>query len=160
METLPDGPYHGVTHPNGSTTVVSLVSGAVYDFDLIKEAVGQTRQSDYAIAKRDDAHCWGYQLDHGGVDEAAQALKNWAGSGQQLTSGGTTNYFGYNMKGVYVYYCINWTHSQGNLDTKDVSYALGMMDSACPAYEAGYFQWPCTPEIVGKCRSGTAVCLG
>jgi len=51
--------------------MMSLDSGAVYAFDFFKEAAGQTRPLNYAIAKCDDAHCWGYSLDHGGVDEAA-----------------------------------------------------------------------------------------
>ena len=160
MENLPDGAYSGVNHPDGSTTMTSLDSGATYTFGLVKSATEQTRRSDYAVAKRDTS-CWGYQLDHDGVDDGVRALKNWAGTGGvDLVSGNARNYYGFNYKGVYVYYCINNVHSQGNLDINDIDFALRNMDSICARYEAGYYLWPGSPELVGKCGSGTAVCLG
>ncbi|PHH75858.1 hypothetical protein CDD82_4232 [Ophiocordyceps australis] len=157
MERVPDGPYSGTIHPDGSTTMTSLESGTKYKLDLVQDTGDHAKR---ALEKRETS-CWGYQLDHGGVDEGVAALKNWAGSnGQTLSSGATTSYIGYNRKGVYVYYCINVTHSQGNLDTKDIDYALRNMDSTCKPYEASYFWWPGSPELVGKCRSGTPICLG
>ncbi|KAM0251443.1 hypothetical protein ACHAQJ_008194 [Trichoderma viride] len=156
MENLPDGPYKGVTHADGSTTVTSLDTGENYTFALTQDSDEEQKR---AIEKR-YISCWGYQLDHGGVDDAVVQLKDWASTGHELDSGATTNYFGYNVNGVYVYYCINAPNSSGNLDVVDVDYALGQMDSQCQLYEAGYYQWDGSPEIVGKCRSGTAVCLG
>ncbi|KYK57294.1 hypothetical protein DCS_04302 [Drechmeria coniospora] len=161
MESLPDGLYSGQTHDDGSTTMTSLQSGAKFTFPLVGDDGERAKRSvDDALAKRDTS-CWGYELDHDGVDEGVVALKNWAGNnGQTISSGDTTSYFGFNRKGVYVYYCINQAHSQGNLDINDINYALRNMDGTCRRYEAGYFLWPGTPELVGKCRSGTAVCLG
>jgi hypothetical protein len=152
VEHLPDGPYQGVVHANGSTTMTSLDSGSEHFFEL-EQAPASELQKRYTS-------CWGDDLPHGGVDGAGDSLKRWAGSGQELSSGDSGHYYGFNNQGVYVYYCINWPHSRGNLDTNDVYYAFGQMDANCRAYEAGYFQWDNTPEIVGKCRSGTAVCLG
>ncbi|OBT60223.1 hypothetical protein VE03_10317 [Pseudogymnoascus sp. 23342-1-I1] len=159
MENLPNGAYSGVNHPDGSTTVTSLESGKTYDFSLSNRATKQTRRSDYAITKRDTS-CWSYQLDHTGVDQGVINLKNWAGSGVGLSSGDSPSYYGFNNNGVYVYYCINKAHSSGNLDINDIDYALRQMDSNCASYEAGYFLWPNRVELVGKCRSGTPVCLG
>ncbi|PHH65113.1 hypothetical protein CDD81_3244 [Ophiocordyceps australis] len=160
MDGLPDGPYSGIVHPNGSTTMTSLESGAKYNLDLVQDTADHAKRSEHTLEKR-DISCWGYELDHGGVDEGVVALKNWAGNnGQTIVSGDTTNYYGFNRKGVYVYYCINVPHSQGNLDINDINYALRNMDSGCRPYEASYFRWPGSPELVGKCRSGTPVCLG
>lgn len=152
VENLPDGAYHGVVYPNGSTTMTSLDSGASHFFEL-EEASADVLQKRYTA-------CWGDDLPHGGVDGAAESLRRWAGSGRELSSGDSPNYYGFNNQGVYVYYCINAPHSSGNLDSNDVNYALGQMDASCNAYEAGYWQWDGSSEIVGKCRSNTAVCLG
>ncbi|KFY14747.1 hypothetical protein V491_05922 [Pseudogymnoascus sp. VKM F-3775] len=151
MENLPDGAYSGVTHPDGSTTMTALESGETYTFNLVRSAAKPSGRSEYAVAKR-DISCWGYQLYHGGVDDGVRALKNWAGtSGVELTSGDSRNYYGFNNKGVYVYYYINELHKKGNLDINDIDYALRSMDSKCQAYEASYYRWPGSREIVGKC---------
>lgn len=94
-------------------------------------------------------------------DAGVRVLKNWAGTGgQTIISGNTRNYYGFNNNGVYVYYYINRTHSQGNLDIRDIDFALKNMDSTCSPYVDGFYLWDGTPELVGKCRSGTAVCIG
>ena len=36
MENLPDGPYKGVTHADGSTTVTSMETGETHTFALLK----------------------------------------------------------------------------------------------------------------------------
>jgi hypothetical protein len=158
MENLPDGPYKGVNHDDGSTTITNLETGESYEFGLSKESAANEKRS-VSIEKR-EASCWGYQLDHGGVDAAVVKLKNWAGTGRDLTTGGKPDYFGYNERGVYVYYCVNAAFSGGNVDVADIDYALGQMDGQCQRYEAGYYRWDGSAELVGKVRSGTAVCLG
>jgi hypothetical protein len=157
MKDLPDGPYKGVNNADGSATLTNIETGET--FNISKDSAAKEKRSSALLEKRLTS-CWGYQLDHGGVDQAVVQLKNWAGTGHDWSSGNTPSYFGYNARGVYVYYCINAKHSSGNIDVADIDYALGQMDSGCPRYEAGYFQWPGSPELVGKCRSGTAVCLG
>ncbi|KFY12100.1 hypothetical protein V492_04095 [Pseudogymnoascus sp. VKM F-4246] len=159
FESLPEGIYSGINHPDGSTTITSLDSGEIYDFSLSAAPTQQTRRSDYAISRRGTS-CWGDDLDHQGVDRGVDALKLWAGNGRDLFSGSVPNYVGANVNGVYVYYCINQANSQGNLNTEDINVALQNMDQYCTPYEAGYYQWSGSVELVGKCRSGTAVCLG
>ncbi|CAJ0552330.1 Ff.00g063090.m01.CDS01 [Fusarium sp. VM40] len=158
MENLPDGPYKGVNHDDGSTTVTNLKTGESFEFGLSNESAANEKRT-VAIEKRETS-CWGYELDHGGVDSAVVQLKNWAGSGQDLVSREKPTYFGYNARGVYVYYCINAPWSGGNIDVNDINYALEQMDGQCKRYEAGFYRWDGSAELVGKVRSGTAVCLG
>ncbi|CEI70725.1 hypothetical protein FVEN_g790 [Fusarium venenatum] len=154
FKDLPDGPYKGVNNADGSSTVTNLETGQSFDFKAPAPAPAKR-----SIEKR-FTDCWGYELDHSGVDEAVTSLKNWAGTGQDWSSQGTPSYFGYNARGVYVYYCINAPNSAGNIDVQDINYALGQMDAVCKRYEASYFRWEGSVEIIGNARSGTAVCRG
>ncbi len=54
--------------------------GERYNFSLSQDTAEQQKRSDFAIEKR-KIDCWGYQLDHGGTDDAVVQLKNWAGTG-------------------------------------------------------------------------------
>jgi hypothetical protein len=159
MENLPDGPYKGVNHDDGSTTVTNLKTGESYEFGFSNESAANEKRSVVSIEKRETS-CWGYQLDHGGVDAGVVQLKNWAGTGRDLPSGDTPNHFGYVARGVYVYYCVNARHSSGNVDVADIDFALGQMDGQCQRYEAGYYRWDGSAELVGKVRAGTTVCVG
>jgi hypothetical protein len=90
-----------------------------------------------------------------------QGLKDWAGNGHELQSYADSNaYIAIVSKGVMIYYCINRPNSKGNLDVKDVNYALEQMDGKCVRYDASWFAWDNTPEIVGKARAGDSVCQG
>ncbi|KAH7360205.1 hypothetical protein BKA65DRAFT_473366 [Rhexocercosporidium sp. MPI-PUGE-AT-0058] len=103
-----------------------------------------------------DGDCWQYTLDHAGVDEPARDLANWAGNnGNDLCSPGDANIYWFsNRRATIVYYCID-THGRcGNIDTADVRYALGQMDAHCAPYEASWFKWPQSYEIIGKSRVG------
>ncbi|KAJ4418197.1 hypothetical protein N0V85_001529 [Neurospora sp. IMI 360204] len=62
-------------------------------------------------------------------------------------------------EGMMAYYCIDAPRSSGNLDVDDVNYALEQMDATCQRYEASYFKWDGSVEIVGKGRSGDNVCV-
>ncbi|KAJ6782260.1 hypothetical protein PWT90_10476 [Aphanocladium album] len=158
FEVLPDGLFSGVTYANGSTTLISLGSGAAYSFDL-DGAEAQPEAAATLLSKRYTA-CWGTPLDNAGVDEGVRALKGWAGNGHSLASGDNNAYIGYNRRGVVVYYCIDRPHSEGNLDNRDIDYALRNMDHDCGFYKSGYFQWNGTPEIVGKANDNVAICVG
>ncbi|KAH7169781.1 uncharacterized protein B0J16DRAFT_376673 [Fusarium flagelliforme] len=159
MEDLPDGPYKGLNNDDGSSTFTNLETGESFNIKADNESTANEKRSGISLNKR-GTDCWGYQLDHGGVDQAVVQLKKWAGTGRDWSSGNKPDYFGYNSRGVYVYYCINAKHSSGNIDVTDIDYALGQMDAKCQRYEAGYYQWDGSPELIGKCRSGTQVCRG
>lgn len=160
-ESLPDGPYTGVVHANGSTTMTHQELGTTHFFELGESQ--DKRQEIRGLSKR-ESHCWGYTINHGGVDGSYDSLQRWAGSGQTLSSGDTTRYYGFNNQGVYSYACVNGPHKSYKFSQNDVRYAFESMDGqhgkACRAYEAGYYIWPGTVSLVGKCNSGTAVCLG
>lgn len=105
-----------------------------------------------------DGDCWGYQLDSTGVDQSADALADWAGTGGQDVCGSFT-FVWFPRREMMVYYCIDAANRCGNIDTTDVRYALGQMDDHCPPYQASWFKWPGSFEIVGKARVGDNVCV-
>lgn len=158
-ENIPDGPYKGIVHADGSTTMTHMEHGTTHHFELTDD--GQEEKRD--LSKR-ESHCWGYQLNHGGVDGSYDSLQRWAGNGQVMASGDTTHYYGFNNQGVYSYACTNAPHKTYTFNRGDIRKAFANMDGqygpACRAYEAGYYIWPGTDSLVGKARSGTAVCLG
>ncbi|KAG4432790.1 hypothetical protein IFR05_011726 [Cadophora sp. M221] len=109
-----------------------------------------------------DGDCWAYTLDHAGVDQSANDLANWAGNGGHdlCAPSGSTFYYFYNNRATIVYYCIDAPGRCGNIDRNDVRYALGQMDAHCPPYQASWFKWPQSYEIIGKSRFGDDVCVG
>ncbi|KAF4947818.1 hypothetical protein FSARC_13880 [Fusarium sarcochroum] len=153
MKDLPDGPYEGRHNEDGTTTMTHLETRESFS---ISPSESDEKRSDASLHKR-STHCWGYQLDHAGTDEAVRQLRNWASKGGTWSSDDTPDYIGYNNRGVYVYYCINIRQRSGNIDQADIDYALGQMDGQCQRYEAGYFEWDNSygHELIGKCSSGT-----
>lgn len=149
---LPDGIWEGTTLANGTLSIKAAGAPDSESF-LVEPAVHKR-----AMAKR-DIGCFGYQLDESGVDASVQALKNWAGNGHTLTSGDHNTFVVSTNEGMIAYYCIDAPWSSGNLDVNDVNYALGQMDGTCRRYEASYFKWPGSVEIVGKGRSGDNICV-
>ncbi|KAK3371188.1 hypothetical protein B0T24DRAFT_706072 [Lasiosphaeria ovina] len=157
---LPDGAWEGTTLANGRHLVKA--AGAADSEAFVYEPTGSTatqKRGGAAVAKR-TVGCFGYQLDTSGVDRSAEALRKWAGSGgHTLTSGKGNNWYAVVVEETIVYYCIDAPNSSGNLDVNDVNYALGQMDATCRPYEASYFNWPGSVEIVGKGRKGDNICV-
>ncbi|KAM0715254.1 hypothetical protein Q7P37_008752 [Cladosporium fusiforme] len=157
-KSLPDGDYSGIVQRDGSIIWSPLDRRSETASVHIRP---KHQPATPVLEKRKTSECWNDRLDTAGVDQAAQALREWAGTGSDLSAQDTTNIMGFQRKGVVVYYCINQPHRQGNLDVGDVDFALYWMDQDCGSYQAGYFKWPETPfEIVGKSRPGTPICLG
>lgn len=160
---IPDGVWEGTILANGTYSFKAagapdsesfLVEPTTTTITTKKRSGGAT----VPLAKR-YVGCFGYQLDASGVDAAVQALKNWAGSGHTLTSGDRNAIAVAQAEGMIVYYCISAPHSSGNLDVNDVNYALERMDATCRRYEASYFRWDGSVEIVGKGRVGDNICV-
>ena len=61
---------------------------------------------------------------------------------------------------MFAYYCLNGPNKCGNLDRNDVYYAKAQMDDKCRRYEASWFGWPGSFEIVGKATIGDSICQG
>ncbi|KAG7285869.1 hypothetical protein NEMBOFW57_008163 [Staphylotrichum longicolle] len=113
-----------------------------------------------ALGKR-YVSCWGRQLDTYGTDKAVNQWKSYLATNiLELHSTSSTYSVQYANDGVAVYYCINAKNSVGSLNLEDFNYALRQMDARCRAYEASYFQWDGSPEIVGKASVNDRVCLG
>jgi len=113
-----------------------------------------------ALGKR-YVSCWGRQLDTQGTDKAVNQWKGYLASTLlEVRSRDTPYYVQYVNDAVTVYYCINARNSVGSLSLEDFNYALVQMDATCRRYEASYFQWDGSPEIVGKASVNDRVCLG
>jgi hypothetical protein len=150
---LPNGMWQGTTLANGTLSIKAV--GASGNEALLVDPAVEKRTG---VSKR-DVGCFGYQLDASGVDSAVVGLKNWAGNGQTLSSGDRNTWYGYVSEGMLAYYCIDAPRSSGSVDIDDVNYALQQMDSKCRRYEASYFKWPGSVEIVGKGRAGDNICV-
>ena len=164
---LPTGLYEGSTLANGTwllkpagapdSALFTIDPTEAQDEQVVARSPPSTRGS-ARVAKRATG-CFGSALSHAGTDRAVNSLKAWAGSGNWLFSSTTNRWLGYQSEGALVYYCITAPNSGGNLDTKDVNYALERMDAACPRYTASYFRWDGSVEIVGKARVGDNICV-
>lgn len=102
-------------------------------------------------------------MDVSGTDAAIDGLRRWADvpGGRTITTPADIRSWEWSIsEGMMAYYCVNEFNTVGNVDLNDINYAVSQMDAACPRYTAGFFEWPGTYEIVGKCAQGTAVCLG
>ncbi|KAK3317041.1 hypothetical protein B0H66DRAFT_520240 [Apodospora peruviana] len=156
---IPDGLWSGYTLPNGTMVATSHLSKRTIIFHPPQDTRLNRRSE--SLSKRFTS-CWGTQLDRYGTDEAAQCLRNAgaAPGGIDLrTPSGSGLFTSCVSAAVRVYYCVNKPNSWGNANLEDVNYGLRQMDAACPAYTAGYFQWDGTPEILGKARADTSICL-
>lgn len=162
FENLPDGLYSGTINTDGSTEVTAYgADGSVagtHHFDLVSETP-ESKLARRGLDKR-DAQCWGYDLNHGGVDTGIRELReliNNAGGSYLIPR---HDYIGFNNQGVYAYICNNdgngWPQSFDNAFIDEATYA---MDHKCKPYEAGwYFQPSNVWKVFGKCASGADVC--
>ncbi|KAK3345702.1 hypothetical protein B0H65DRAFT_549381 [Neurospora tetraspora] len=129
---LPNGAWEGTTLANGTYSIKP--AGAPDSESFLVEPTTQKRSG-------------------------APVAKRYAGSGHTLSSGDKNTFVAFIAEGMMVYYCIDAPRSSGNLDVDDVNYALEQMDATCRRYEASYFKWDGSVEIVGKGRSGDNVCV-
>lgn len=158
FEAIPDGAYEGLVWPNGSTTIRAFDNPSFSPVTL--HLSPETEKRD--ILSKRLYQCWGTAMDPVGTDGATNDLRFWASptQGETLIAGDTPVYHAEVFQGMMAYYCINAPNTVGNLNLVDVNYAFEQMDSNCPLYTAGFFEWPGSYEIVGKCAQGIAVCLG
>lgn len=167
--TIPDGGYTVTRHSNGTQVFVpfdtSLSPFVFHVEDLAALRITNRRDllSSSALNKlsKRRVDCWGYQLDESGIDAAYAAMLEWAGNSPDIcTDPGQTRGYFYHSEAVMVYYCVNDGGKCGNADREDISYAMRQMDANCRRYEASWFGWPGSFELVGKARLGDDVCKG
>ncbi|EOA90747.1 hypothetical protein ACJQWK_11172 [Exserohilum turcicum] len=167
---VPDGSYTVTRHSNGTQVFPPVDANAApiiltpEDLAALRTANRRDMLSSSGLNKLSKRRidCWGYQLDESGIDAAYQMLANWAGSGRDICSNtpGRQNWHAEISEQMMVYYCVKQSGKCGNADRQDISYAMAQMDSKCRRYEASWFGWPSSFEIVGKGRAGDDVCKG
>lgn len=165
--TVPDGAYLVTTFANDTQLYKSLSDSSLAPIVVERSAevapeplAHSAKFSRSALAKR-RVDCWGYQLDQTGVDVAAQQLAETCGNGLEIkTEPDRTVALHVLREGMIAYYCVNSGGKTGNCDRDDVRYAFYQMDLRCRRYEASWFGWPGSFEIVGKAREGDVVCTG
>jgi hypothetical protein len=169
---IPDGTYMVEKFENGTQVYISSTDATLDPIVIHTESKRSTpdlldrsaKFSPRALAKlaKRTLSCWSYGLDVSGVDRAITAMaEQWAGNGHELSSpAGKTVFSAVITEQVQLYYCINEGGKSGNLDREDVYYAVGQMDASCGRYQAAWFGWPGSFEILGKSRAGDSVCEG
>lgn len=165
----PNGSYHAVRYENGTEVYTSLeadIAPIIYSAEEIAAFKASKRRdmlsssSLNGLSKR-RTDCWGNMLDRPTVDGLLNGLRDWAGNGQQIcVTDSRTQWFEIAFNGVLVYYCVNERNKCGTANRGDIDYAIFQMDNKCRPYEASWWGWPNTFEIVGKARSWDAVCAG
>lgn len=155
---VPDGAY-SVTYQEEGVALFTSISDSTLAPIKVKQEIPTPLTGPSAKFTKRRTDCWGNGLNHDAVDAAGNALRGWANNGHTLASGNTPTSFGYVLSDVYVYYCIAWPNSSGNLDINDVNYAFQQMDAKCAAYTGSWFGWDNTPEIVGKASTSQHVCV-
>lgn len=159
---LPDGFYLTEILANGTLVHTSVTNpGAL---PIIQEGLAPStlpaRDSDALTRRRTD--CWGRNLDALAIDRIVKRWKAYLRtvSSATLKTGNSQHYIQFTDSSMTVYYCVNRKNSQGSLSYDDFNYALRKMDEKCRAYEASFFQWDGSVEIVGKASLNDRVCIG
>ncbi len=172
LSQLPDGHSIGQNWPNGSTTLFFPDLEQAFTFVPTKPPTASVRTRGTGSDGAGSFDCWTFQpeLDHGGVDQAIRSLRELAAPSDEGFLIGRyrsqlyyydTPYRGYNVNGVYVYYCRN---AQGSglytISMVDIDFSTAHMDADCGAYQPGFWQWGNSDTLFGKTLSGTHVCAG
>lgn len=150
---IPDGLYDGEILPNGAYIWASVASPSdppYYTTPSIKSQHVSALSAKFSKRRTD---CWGTSLSHSGVNIAMNGLCNWADKDTEFSSGsGGTNFKAARSQGVTMYYCINARNARGNLNREDFNFTARQMDAKCRPYEASWYGWDGSVEIVGKAR--------
>jgi hypothetical protein len=160
--------YFGRNFNNGTTVFTEIgnpSAAPVYEqWDMSVESLRLRQREAMSSNQKRFTDCWGWGLDASGVDKGVAYWDAWLREnpgGYELTSTDrNTAFAAVDYEAMRVYYCVNARRARGNMDLEDFRYAIGEMDRRCRAYEAGYFRWDGSPELVGKARSDTPICLG
>jgi hypothetical protein len=159
---VPAGFYLTEVHADGTVVRTPLDDAAnVTGVSITQRSVSENSAATSNLGKR-FVDCWSWNLDHAGTDNA---VKKWKDRLNKGTVGVTSPkdrpwYIEEVSDGVSVYYCVNAPNRSGSLSLVDFNYALEQMDANCARYQASYFRWDNSVEIVGKASVDDPVCLG
>lgn len=156
---LPDGLYMTEVLANGTLVHTSITNPRAVPIITVPSTL--PARSDAALTRRRTG-CWGRNLDNLAIDRLVRKwqayLKTIASA--TITTKNSQHYIQYTDSAMTVYYCVNRKNSVGSLSLEDFNYALRRMDDQCRPYEASYFQWDGSVEIVGKASLNDRVCIG
>ncbi|KAH7108588.1 hypothetical protein B0J11DRAFT_586877 [Dendryphion nanum] len=158
---VPEDVYQVTNLGDGTASWQSVTNTSAPAIIVTYEATLSTKARSAKFAKRTDrTDCWGHMLNRGDTDSALQGLRQWAGSGRDLSSGPGPYYLTVKRGDMIAYYCITRGWQTGNLHIDDVNHAIRKMDEKCRPYEASWYGWDGGLEIVGKSRIQDQVCIG
>ncbi|KAE9372871.1 hypothetical protein N431DRAFT_457550 [Stipitochalara longipes BDJ] len=173
---LPNGLWRFTLDANGDTVAHSVDNldqpdiFARNDPPTSENPALRTRGSVAEIEERcctpPGAYCFGYYLNHPGVDQSAVDLENYLnGAFNDLQCSEPTEDLAYGtaVDGALVYLCVDAAEYCESFSSDDVRTALGEMDAACPAYMAGYYRFntgeSLQPKLIGKDNAGANICV-
>ena len=155
---LPDGLWHGVEYPNGTTVHTSLNVPPLPSIIEHNEVVPRSLK-DRGSGTGD---CWGYYLDRTSVDVDNTALQQWREAySEPLCSGDNNEWYGEITNAVLVYACVDQPHVCWDITVDNIIEGMGLMDAICPPYEASWALFPGTSFrfIMGKCVINSNICV-
>ncbi|KAE9366556.1 hypothetical protein N431DRAFT_350644 [Stipitochalara longipes BDJ] len=155
---IPDGLWHGIEYPNGTTLHISLnkppLASIIEQHEVVPRSIEERGSG--------TGGCWGYFLDHASVDEDNQALQAWRESDSTpLCSGGNNEYYGEVVNSVMVYACVDTHNLCWDITVDNIVAGMGLMDAICEPYEAGWALFPRSDSqrlIMGKCVINSSIC--
>lgn len=160
--SVPDGFYLTEVHPDGTLVRTPLDDATnLTGVSISQRTTSENPAAPANLGKR-FIDCWGWYLDPAGTDRAVAEWKNRLRTeNYDLRSPADRPWYTEVVNsGVSVYYCINARNTFGSLSLEDFNHALVQMDANCNRYQASYFRWDNSVEIVGKASVNDPVCLG
>lgn len=158
-EVLPSGLYLTEILANGTLVHTSVTNPRA--LPIVQDGLAHGARSSGPLNRRKTS-CWGRGLDAPGIDRAVEKWKAYLAQYGSVTikTGNSQRYLQFTDSAMTVYYCVNRKNAEGNLSLDDFNYAVRKMDEQCRLYEASYFQWDGSVEIVGKASLNDRVCNG
>lgn len=158
--SLPDDFYKITNLEDGTSSWQSLTNTSAPAIIVVPETKRSTPDLSSAKFGKRRTDCWGHMLNRGDTDSALQHLREWAGGGRDFSSGPGPAVYGATRGDMIAYYCITLPWRTGNLHVDDVNHAIREMDAKCRPYEASWYGWDGSFEIVGKSRIVDRICIG
>ncbi|KAK3291623.1 uncharacterized protein B0H64DRAFT_409611 [Chaetomium fimeti] len=160
--SVPEGFYLTEVHSDGTLVRTPLDDAAnLTSVSVSRRTTSENPAATSKLGKR-FTDCWDWYLDAAGTDRGVDTWKDYLRTQTlELRSPVDSNWYAeYINDGVSVYYCINARDTFGSLNLEDFNYALVQMDANCRPYQASYFRWDGSAEIVGKASVNDRVCRG
>lgn len=166
MPDIPDGVFAGYNNADGTTTLVYRDRDLNFTYTPQEPAVTKRELPVGNLEKRYrfNANCLdGEKLDERGVTEAMIALRDHIIRTPYIGVGQLNDwppYFGYNMRGVFVYVCRNSDSGHRYWALDELETANSQLSNYCGHYYPGEIPSKDEVDIFGRVQSGVKVCSG